>query len=388
MSTSKPAMTHLRAQALLVTALLLMIVMVVPVTASAATTSDGGRFFDDDGSVHESSIEAIANLGITKGCNPPYQTGYCPKEPVTRGQMAAFLVRALGLTATIGGDGFVDDDASIFEGHIETLAAAGITKGCNPPTNDRFCPDEYVTRGQMAAFLVRAMDYTDAGAGDLFTDDDGTVFEDAIDKLASAGVTRGCNPPANTEYCPHDLVTRDEMATFLARALELAKPTVSERPVESDGRYINVWGDAGAAGCDYRDGERCRLTYDVSGEFHIGTGWYATEWSRMSSADQAYFKSDSVRVYAFFDEVPLPLHYWGFEVVNDIADKWWSFVFPEWLDGTHKLEVVLVDERSSYVWTVEATLRGDGPGYDGSMAAPNEAYATAGVDRFVSGADW
>ena len=36
------------------------------------------------------------------------------------------------------------------------LANAGVTRGCNPPRNDRFCPDDYVTRGQMAAFLVRA----------------------------------------------------------------------------------------------------------------------------------------------------------------------------------------------------------------------------------------
>ncbi len=53
---------------------------------------------------------------------------------------------------------FVDDDASIFQADIERLAAAGITKGCNPPTNDRFCPDSNVTRGQMAAFLHRALE--------------------------------------------------------------------------------------------------------------------------------------------------------------------------------------------------------------------------------------
>jgi hypothetical protein len=40
---------------------------------------------------------------------------------------------------------------------IESLAAAGITQGCNPPLNDRFCPDKSVTRGQMAAFLARAL---------------------------------------------------------------------------------------------------------------------------------------------------------------------------------------------------------------------------------------
>ena len=52
---------------------------------------------------------------------------------------------------------FVDDDVSVFEADIERLAAAGITRGCNPPVNDRFCPDDPVTRGQMAAFLHRAL---------------------------------------------------------------------------------------------------------------------------------------------------------------------------------------------------------------------------------------
>jgi len=52
---------------------------------------------------------------------------------------------------------FCDDDGSVFEHDIERLAAAGITEGCNPPTNDRYCPDAAVTRGMMAAFLVRAL---------------------------------------------------------------------------------------------------------------------------------------------------------------------------------------------------------------------------------------
>ena len=53
---------------------------------------------------------------------------------------------------------FVDDDGSIHEPDIELIAAAGITLGCNPPMNDRYCPDGVVSRGQMAAFLVRALD--------------------------------------------------------------------------------------------------------------------------------------------------------------------------------------------------------------------------------------
>ena len=69
--------------------------------------------------------------------------------------MAAFLSRSLDLPPTPT-DFFIDDDGSIFEGDINRLAAAGITKGCNPPINDRYCPDSTVTRGQMAAFLHRA----------------------------------------------------------------------------------------------------------------------------------------------------------------------------------------------------------------------------------------
>jgi S-layer homology domain len=55
-----------------------------------------------------------------------------------------------------GNGRFWDDDGSVFESAIEKLATAGITNGCNPPVNDRFCPDQPVTRGQMAAFLIRA----------------------------------------------------------------------------------------------------------------------------------------------------------------------------------------------------------------------------------------
>jgi hypothetical protein len=71
--------------------------------------------------------------------------------------MAAFLVRALGYTDDGGGNLFVDDDDSIFESAIDRLASAAVTQGCNPPDNTRFCPDAYVTRGQMAAFLHRAL---------------------------------------------------------------------------------------------------------------------------------------------------------------------------------------------------------------------------------------
>ena len=131
----------------------LLLVALLPVAVMAA----GGTFVDDDDSIFEADIEWLASANVTKGCNPPTNDRYCPDDNVTRGQMAAFLVRALGLTDNGGGNTFIDDNGSIFEEDIARLAAAGITKGCNPPLNDRFCPDQPVTRGQMAAFLNRAL---------------------------------------------------------------------------------------------------------------------------------------------------------------------------------------------------------------------------------------
>lgn len=196
-----------------------------------------GRFRDDDGSIFEEDIERIAELGVTRGCNPPANDRFCPDESVTRGQMAAFLSRALGLEAATG-DRFVDDDGSVFEEDIEKLAAAGITLGCNPPANNRFCPQQAMRRGQMAAMLVRAFHYEAAGSV-TFVDDDGTVFEDEIERLAAAGVTRGCNPPANDRFCPSRPVRRGQMAAFLNRALSGDQP-------QGSGEVHFAPGDTGA----------------------------------------------------------------------------------------------------------------------------------------------
>jgi hypothetical protein len=147
--------------------------------------------------------------GISTGCGA---AGYCPDDDVTRGQMAAFLVRALRLTESDPNIEFSDDDTSVFQADIERLATAGITSGCGQGI---FCPNDPVTRSQMAAFLVRAMGYTDRGSND-FTDDNGNVFEADIERLAAAGVTSGCGPDT---FCPNDNVTRGQMAAFLHRAL-------------------------------------------------------------------------------------------------------------------------------------------------------------------------
>lgn len=211
-------------------AALLALSLVAGLLAVAPPAGAVGTFTDDDGNAHESDIEAIAAAGIAKGCNPPANTAFCPDQVVTRGQMAAFLTRLFDLPSGKK-NRFNDDNGSIFEDDINAIGKAGITVGCNPPANTAFCPDRLVTRGEMAAFLARALDLDSTG-GDYFADDSSSLFQDAINAMARVGITRGCNPPSETNYCPDDPVRRDEMATFLARtmAIDTTGTTSTTRP--------------------------------------------------------------------------------------------------------------------------------------------------------------
>ena len=179
-------------------------------------------FTDIGESVHKDDIEYLAGRDIALSCASGADR-FCPDDPMRREDIAAFLARALDLSP-VATDYFVDDNGLPFEADINAIAELGITRGCNPPTNDRFCPDDTVTRGQMAAFLVRAWGVTDSGAGDRFVDTHHSVFELDIDRVATAGITRGCNPPANDRYCPERKVTRAETASFIARALRDLAP--------------------------------------------------------------------------------------------------------------------------------------------------------------------
>ena len=169
------------------------------------------RYFSDIS--HTSFIEAInwlAEQQITQGCG---QDTFCPDLPVTRGQMAAFLSRALQLPAA-DQDYFNDDNNSTFQDYINRLRQAGITQGCG---QDTFCPDLPVTRGQMAAFLSRALQLP-AADQDYFNDDNNSTFQDYINRLIQAGITQGCGTDT---FCPDLPVARGQMAAFLYRARDL-----------------------------------------------------------------------------------------------------------------------------------------------------------------------
>ena len=116
---------------------------------------------DDDGTTHEDSINRLAHAGITLGCNTAGNDRYCSEQTITRAQMATFIARALSLPS--GSATFTDTTDSPHRDNIGRIAAAGITRGCNPPGNDRYCPDRVVTRAQMATFLARVLTFRGRG---------------------------------------------------------------------------------------------------------------------------------------------------------------------------------------------------------------------------------
>ncbi len=165
------------------------------------------EFSDIASSTFIDHIHWLFYEGITGGCG---SGRFCPRDTVTRGEMAAFVARAMDLPASPT-DFFTDDNGTTHEANINRLAFAGIVAGCG---DGRYCPAKTMTRGQMASILARALSLP-ATSTDYFDDDDGKDHEGDINRLAEAGITGGCGP---RQFCPTAGVTREQMAAFLRRA--------------------------------------------------------------------------------------------------------------------------------------------------------------------------
>ena len=112
-------------------------------------------------------------------------------------------------------------------------------------TETTFCPNAPVRRDQMASFLVRAIPLT-AGAGDdYFRDDNGTTHEADIDRTAAAGITTGCG---TWRYCPASSVTRGQMAGFLHRVEKPISPPPHPAPAIAT-LYVTTTGTDGGNPC-------------------------------------------------------------------------------------------------------------------------------------------
>jgi hypothetical protein len=183
-------------------------------SSSSSVSPFPGGFSDvDRRSTHGANIERLRKAKVTSGCG---SNRYCPNRSVSRAEMASFLVRSLNLPAAKGNRFRDVSSSNSHRADINALAQAGITRGSNPPNTDRFCPNDPVTRAEMASFLARAKNLP-ATSSRPFRDIGGSPHAADINRLARSGITRGCNPPTNNRYCPRDRVTRAEMATFLVR---------------------------------------------------------------------------------------------------------------------------------------------------------------------------
>jgi serine protease len=171
-------------------------------------------------------VERLYASGITDGCSvTPLQ--YCPEATVTRAQMAVFLERGIHSSSynppAVGlSTGFTDVAIDYWAGAwIKQLAADGITSGCG---SSIYCPENSVTRAQMAVFLLRSKygaSYAPpaVGAGTGFGDVSSDYWAGAwIKQLVAEGITAGCG---NGNYCPESPVTRAQMAVFLVRTFNL-----------------------------------------------------------------------------------------------------------------------------------------------------------------------
>jgi RHS repeat-associated protein len=161
-------------------------------------------------------IRSISSKAITLGCGP---VSFCPDGSVTREQMAAFIIRALGMPnpAQPAQQRFADvPPSNPFYAYIEQMAVLGITLGCG---GGNYCPQQEVSREQMAAFIIRSLGIlnppqpTQQRFQDVLPSNPFYAF---IDQMGLRGITLGCsgNPPL---YCPSAPVTRGQMAAFLFR---------------------------------------------------------------------------------------------------------------------------------------------------------------------------
>jgi len=185
----------------------------------------GSTFPDNPENVFSPYINAIYAEGITVGCGSGL---YCPSNPVTRGQMAAFIVRSIYgedfSYATTPYFGDVPSTHSLFK-YVQKMKDAFITAATGT-----YDVDGTVTRGQMAAFIIRAI-YSQYGVDSkgypysnenfeyrptpYFTDVSSThVFFKYVQKMKDDGITA-----ATGIYDVDAPVTRDQMAAFLARAV-------------------------------------------------------------------------------------------------------------------------------------------------------------------------
>lgn len=181
-------------------------------------------------------IEAILRAGITGGCS---SNAYCGTNNVLRQQMATFLERAVhGKRQNVGyspptnlSHDLTDVAGEALQYFAIKAYVDGFILACSTSPK-RFCPNDGVQRQDMAGMLLRAKygsNYVPPppNATPIFTDVPAGHPQRAwIEQIYREGITSGCT---GSTYCPATLVTREQMAVFVARTFRLADVPASPK---------------------------------------------------------------------------------------------------------------------------------------------------------------
>lgn len=258
---------------------------------------------DEIASYHLDAVDCLTLLDIARGYGSDQGNQYFPEQSVRRDEMASFVARTLAAAdvdlPAASGDPFTDvDDANPHAEAIRQLAEADVVRGVG---DGRYAPDAAVPRDQMATFLVRAaalqagVEHEDLQGGSTpFADvGGGNVHRPSIQGAYELGITNGTG--AN-QYSPDADVSRQQMASFLARALDAmtTRVTVADRDagalahtvytfVTEGGRCFEVKaGSAWVTECDPATNETLQLRrVTVSEGFSVLVGLAAPPVTRV-----------------------------------------------------------------------------------------------------------
>ena len=209
------------------TTMLLSVVESAVACSSPAATAKVQVDFLDVPPIHpfHDFVNTIARNGITVGCGDG--TTYCPDAPNTRAQMAVFLLKSRygfdHVPPPATGLIFLDVPAADpFAPWIEELFTLGVSTGCG---GGNYCPLAPVTRAQMAVFLLKTLEgatyVPPAATGTIFGDVPlGAFAASWIEELYNRDITGGCQA-SPLLYCPDKPDTRGQMAVFLTKTFTL-----------------------------------------------------------------------------------------------------------------------------------------------------------------------
>jgi hypothetical protein len=168
---------------------------------------------DTGGHFSEPFAKDLICRGIASGCG---SGNFCPDNPVTRGQMAVFLVASMGEQPSgVAYNAYFDDVANnVFAGFINRLYELGIAGGCGTRA---YCPGTAVTREQAAVFVVVALEEkrSTAPINQYFTDLTNAATAPFVNRLYELGISGGCTA---TAFCPTQTLSRGTMSVWLSVA--------------------------------------------------------------------------------------------------------------------------------------------------------------------------